>query len=65
MSTVPGPRPDGPLPRPGAPERREPPHENEPDRREAAPQRDTPEWLPEPYEPGRAPDPALEPAAVP
>src|SRR5690606_6701350 len=65
MSTVPGPRPDGPLPRPGAPERREAPRESEPDRRETAPARETPEWMPEPYDPEREIEPAREPAAVP
>ncbi|MHB1170847.1 MAG: hypothetical protein ACYC28_16350 [Longimicrobiales bacterium] len=65
MSTVPGPRRDGPLPRPGAPERREAPHEPEPDRRETAPAREAPEWMPEPYDPEREVEPAREPAGVP
>lgn len=64
MSTVPEPRPDGPLPQPGAPAERDP-REIERERREALPSREGPDWLPEPYEPGREQDPAREPAAVP
>ena len=54
MATVPGPRPDRPLPSPGAPE--SPPYEREEqDRREASPSRENtdPSWLPEPYSPER------------
>lgn len=65
MSTVPGPRPDGPLPRPGAPDRREPPRESEPERRETQPAREAPDWLPEPYDPERERETVQEPAGVP
>lgn len=50
MASVPGPRPDQPLPRPGAPAV-EPEHEPDEERR-ASPER-RPAWLPEPYRPGR------------
>jgi len=49
MASVPGPDPNKPLPRPGAPGL-EPPHEDE--GWEAAPD-DAPSWLPEPYSPER------------
>jgi len=52
MATVPGPKPDRPVPRPGAPAE-EPPYEpEEPEVAEPA-RRDKPEWLPEPYDPDR------------
>lgn len=53
MASVPGPRPDRPLPSPGVPA--EPARETEEDdRRSATPDRDdAPPWLPEPYQPGR------------
>jgi hypothetical protein len=67
VATVPGPRPDRPLPTPGAPEA--PPYEREEqDRREAAPpQREDvdPSWLPEPYSPERERAEPAQPAAVP
>lgn len=52
MATVPGPRPDRPLPRPGAPAQ-EPEYtpEEEPD--VVGPERDEPGWLPKPYDPDR------------
>jgi len=56
MATVPGPNPDKPLPRPGAPAE-EPPHEpiEEPDH--VGPDRaDDPRWLPQPYDPERERD---------
>ena len=63
MATVPGPDPDKPLPRPGAPGV-EP--EYEPEEEPFQPgQEDRPEWLTEPYDPSREyVDPGL-PAAVP
>ena len=64
MSTVPAPRPGGPLPRPGAPAEREPPRE-QPERREASPTREEPDWLPQPYDPQRESEPMREPASVP
>lgn len=65
MSTVPGPRPDGPLPRPGAPAEREVQREDERERREAAPAPEQPDWMPEPFDPEREQQPVQEPAAVP
>lgn len=65
MSTVPAPRPDGPLPRPGAPAEREPERERDRERREAAPAREAPDWLPQPYDPQRENEPVREPAGVP
>src|SRR5690625_4038165 len=56
MATVPGPNPDKPLPRPGAPAE-EPPHEpiEEPDH--VGPDRaDDPRWVPQPYDPERERD---------
>jgi hypothetical protein len=53
MATVPGPNPDRPVPRPGAPAE-EPPYEpvEEPDH--VGPDRnDDPGWLPKPYDPNR------------
>ncbi len=54
MATVPGPRPDQPLPTPGAPAER--PIEEEPYEEPgwAEPERGRePGWLPQPYEPDR------------
>lgn len=65
MSTVPGPRPDAPFPRPGSPAEREPQREDERERRETAPARESPEWLPEPFDPERERQPVQEPAGVP
>jgi hypothetical protein len=48
MATVPGPQPDGPLPRPGAPAE-EPPWEEEYE----DPEPTGPDWLPKPYDPER------------
>ena len=63
MATVPGPDPDKPLPRPGAPGV-EPEYEPEEEPFEP-PQQDRPEWLTEPYDPSREfIEPEL-PAAVP
>jgi hypothetical protein len=65
MASVPGPDPDAPLPKPAAPAL-DPEHENEDDERlVAAPERDVPEWMPEPYHPDREiVEPSL-PLAVP
>jgi hypothetical protein len=49
MASVPGPDPNKPLPRPGAPGL-EPEHEEE-ESWVAAPEE--PSWMPEPYEPSR------------
>jgi hypothetical protein len=63
MATVPGPDPDRPLPRPGAPGI-EP--EYAPDEEQvASPGEGDPSWMPEPYDPEREfVEPAL-PAGVP
>jgi hypothetical protein len=51
MATIPGPGPDQPLPRPGAPAE-EPIHT--PDEGDIGdPQHDDPEWMPKPYDPER------------
>jgi hypothetical protein len=61
MATVPGPDPDAPLPRPGAPAL-EP--EYEPEEEPSSPD-ESPNWLSEPYDPEREfVEPAL-PAGVP
>jgi hypothetical protein len=53
MATVPGPQPDKPLPRPGAPGI-EPPYEEEEQGDPSTPRRgDEPDWLPKPYDPER------------
>ncbi|MBX6365754.1 MAG: hypothetical protein IRZ00_18045 [Gemmatimonadetes bacterium] len=53
MATVPGPKPDQPLPTPGAPAE-EPVHEPYEEPGVAAPERGAePDWLPAPYEPDR------------
>jgi hypothetical protein len=57
MATVPGPRPDRPLPPPGVPQER--PREHEDEERQASPG-ETPSWEPEPYDPDRE---TVEPAA--
>lgn len=63
MATVPGPDPDKPLPRPGAPGV-EPEYEPEDVPSEPA-QEERPEWMSEPYDPSREfTEPEL-PAAVP
>ena len=61
MASVPGPDPNKPLPRPGAPGL-EPEHEEE--QWEAAPDEE-PSWLPEPYEPAREHEEQDTPAALP
>jgi hypothetical protein len=61
MASVPGPDPDKPLPRPGAPAQ-EPEHDEE--RWEAAPE-EAPLWLPEPWDPAREYEEQGEPAATP
>lgn len=53
MATVPGPRPDRPLPMPGAPGK-EPPREPEEEPEIVEPETpDEPGWLPQPYDPER------------
>lgn len=52
MATVPGPNPDQPLPRPGAPAE-EPPYEPEEEQETIGPERQEPDWMPEPYDPER------------
>jgi hypothetical protein len=61
MATVPGPRPDRPLPTPGHPAEA-PPREYEEEERHASPERgeETPSWEPQPYDPERE---LVEPAA--
>lgn len=59
MATVPGPRPDQPVPRPGAPGQPIPDESDERER-QASPDRDHPEWMPEPYHPERE---VVEPGA--
>jgi hypothetical protein len=61
MASVPGPDPNKPLPRPGAPGI-EPEHEEE--SWESAPD-EAPSWLPEPYDPSREHKEADTPAGVP
>jgi hypothetical protein len=51
MATVPGPDPDKPLPRPGAPAI-EPEYEPEEESFEP-PEEERPEWLTEPYDPSK------------
>ena len=53
MATVPGPRPDRPLPPPAAPAKEPEREPEEEDRRAAPPDRERPGWLPEPYHPER------------
>lgn len=62
MATVPGPRPDRPLPTPGVPAER-PVEEDEEQR--AAPEEDRPAWEPEPYDPEREYVEPGAPVAVP
>jgi hypothetical protein len=61
MATVPGPRPDRPLPTPGVPAER--PREDEDQR--AAPEEDRPEWETAPYDPEREYVEPEAPVAVP
>ncbi len=54
MATVPGPRPDQPLPPPGVPAERPPEEEPYEEPGWAEPERGSePDWLPRPYEPER------------
>ena len=62
MATVPGPDPDKPLPRPGAPGV-EP--EYEPDEEQFASPGEQPSWMPEPYDPEREYEEPALPAGVP
>jgi hypothetical protein len=62
MASVPGPDPNKPLPKPGAPGQ-EPEHEEE-EPWELAPD-EAPSWLPEPYEPARENQEQDVPAALP
>lgn len=52
MATVPGPDPDKPMPRPGAPGI-EPEHEPEEEEYRGSPEEDRPSWLTDPYDPSR------------
>lgn len=61
MASVPGPRPDRPLPTPGVPAEPEREHEEE---RRAAPET-TPSWEPEPFDPEREHVEPEAPVAVP
>jgi hypothetical protein len=63
MATVPGPRPDRPLPTPGVPEER-PEREYEEEEQQASPG-ETPSWEPEPYDPEREHVEPGTPAGVP
>jgi hypothetical protein len=63
MATVPGPRPDRPLPTPGMPAEPERDYEEEEERR-AAPE-SVPSWEPEPYDPEREFVEPAEPAMIP
>jgi hypothetical protein len=70
MATVPGPSPDGPLPRPGAPAAepfREPVHEPDEERRAAPGPDSRPEWQddPAPWSPERESVETDVPAGVP
>jgi hypothetical protein len=62
MATVPGPRPDRPLPPPGVPAER--PEREADEERRAAPE-PAPSWEPEPYDPEREQVEPELPAAVP
>lgn len=63
MASVPGPDPDRPLPRPGAPAL-EPPREDD-ESWEASPDEDRPSWMPDPYDPQREHEEQDLPAGVP
>ncbi|HEX7048997.1 MAG TPA: hypothetical protein VF188_02195 [Longimicrobiales bacterium] len=53
MATVPGPNPDKPVPKPGAPGV-EPPYEPEEEPEPVGPERsEEPDWMPKPYDPDR------------
>jgi len=63
MATVPGPDPDRPLPRPGAPAIE--PERSPEEEQFAAPDEDQPGWLSEPYDPEREYEEPALPAGVP
>lgn len=64
MATVPGPRPDKPLPIPGAPGKQRPGRKDE--ERHTRPTRgDEPAWKPQPYRPGKEREEEREPVGVP
>jgi hypothetical protein len=68
MATIPGPRPDRPLPTPGVPAVPERAYEEEEEQeRHASPQRGepAPDWTPEPYDPEREHIEPTAPVAVP
>lgn len=65
MASVPGPRPDRPLPTPGVPAERPVREHEEDDQRHASPGEDSPSWEPEPYDPERERVEPAAPAAVP
>jgi hypothetical protein len=62
MASVPGPRPDRPLPTPGVPAER--PEQYEEEDRHASPG-EAPSWEPEPYDPEREYVEPEAPVAVP
>lgn len=64
MATVPGPRPDRPLPTPGVPAERPEREYDEDEERRAAPD-SAPAWEPEPYDPEREHSEPAAPAMVP
>jgi hypothetical protein len=63
MATVPGPRPDRPLPTPGITE--EPPQREHEEEQQASPSEPVPSWEPQPYDPEREHVEPAAPAAVP
>lgn len=67
MATVPGPRPDRPLPTPGVPAEVPEREYEEEEERHASPDRSepTPEWAPEPFDPEREHIEPTAPVAVP
>jgi hypothetical protein len=62
MATVPGPRPDRPLPTPGITEEPQREHEEE---QQASPAEPAPSWEPQPYDPEREHVEPAAPVAVP
>jgi hypothetical protein len=65
MATVPGPRPDRPLPTPGVPAERPEQEEEQEEEQQASPGESTPSWEPQPYDPEREFVEPAEPAGVP
>ncbi len=66
MASVPGPDPDRPLPRPGAPAKEPAKEPDEDDRRIATPERQVePPWMPRPYSPERETVEPEAPAVLP